>query len=704
MKKLEILSPAGGMESVVAAINCGADAVYLGTKELNARRSAANFERDELIEAVKLCHLNGVKVYVTLNTLLLEDEISIAKAAIKLCCEASVDAVIVDDMGMVRLIKEMAPSLRLHASTQMSVHNIEGVQYLKEHGFSRVVLARELSLTEITEIAKNTDIELEVFVHGALCMCISGQCYLSAMIGQRSGNRGLCAQPCRLKFSYDGKQEHALSLKDLSLIRHIDALREAGVTSLKIEGRMKRPEYVAAAVKACRNAADGHPDKEIEEKLANIFSRSGFTDGYLTGKLGQEMFGIRRKEDVLNMPGVLKDLERLAKTKTPRIGVRFKFSLKEGRKASLTATDQDGNTAKAVGDLPEKAINKPTDEALVQKSLQKTGGTVFYPEEIRCDIDDGLMLRVSQLNILRREVLEELEEKRRFQKPHPFIEKDVLLSEPVKQQAFQWRARFDRARQLSELALERMGLISLPLCEMHRLLSTEKGSREIDRLSGMDRAAFVERFQDKLAVELPRAMLGDNRPAREQLKELAQIGIRHVILHNIGHLKLIEDLPFTKHGGFSLNITNSVALDAYQKAGLSDATLSFELSMPQIEKITKTLPVGILCYGHLPMMLTRNCPIKNAIGCQKCGRRFLPLKDRMGNPFPVACENGVSELYNYLPLYIAEQKERFAFFSFATLYFTKEDRARCDEIIRMHLTHQKIDVPATKGLYYRGVL
>ncbi|WP_040195539.1 U32 family peptidase [Candidatus Soleaferrea massiliensis] len=710
MNQLEILAPCGGMESVQAAVHCGADAVYLGAKELNARRNAANFDEAELNEAAAYCHLNGVKVYLTLNTVLLDSEFELAGEVLRSACAAGIDAVIVDDLGLVRFVKEHAPNLRLHASTQMSIHNLEGVRMLEELGFHRVVLARELSLDEIRRIAEHTSVELEVFVHGALCMCVSGQCYLSSMIGQRSGNRGLCAQPCRLKFS-NGGNENALSLKDLSLIDHIPALRDAGVTSIKIEGRMKRPEYVAAAVKACHNAREGMVDFTLTDQLSDVFSRSGFTDGYLTGKRGPQMFGIRRKEDVLNMTGVLKELGRLAAKETPRVGVSFAFTLKAGQPAVLCAADADGNRASAAGDIPEKALNKPTDAALVEKSLQKTGGTPFYPENIDCDIDEGLVLSISKINLLRRAVLEDLMNQRSAvhqaeyrpsgQASWPSIQ-DAPEERP--KEAFHWRARYDRFEQVSASALEQLGYFSLPLSECVRLFLSEDMTNEAERFGLPDMRAFLDAYRDQLIIELPRGMFGGNQIIMGQLEKLRERGITHLLAHNLGAVWIGRELNYRLHGGFGLNVTNARSLEVYRRLGLEDMTLSFELSMLQISAMEKHLPAGILCYGHLPMMLTRNCPIQTAMGCKDCGRKFRPLVDRMGNEFPVACENTCAELYNHLPLYIAEQPERFEPLAFATLYFTKEDRARCDELISMHLEHRKTDQPATKGLYYRGVL
>ena len=310
MNKPEILAPAGSFDSLTAAVRCGADAVYLGGRELNARRNAANFSDEELAQAVEYCHARGVKVYITLNTLVRDDEMETAMNAVRCACDVKADALILQDIGLTSLIRRAAPDMPLHASTQTSVQTLDGIKMLADMGFCRAVLPRELSKKEIEKIAAQSPIELEMFVHGALCMCLSGQCQLSAVLGSRSGNRGLCAQPCRLPFAADGGTGHDLSLKDMSLIEYLPELAQMGVLSFKIEGRMKRPEYVAAAVTACKKSLAGESAAEYEHTLGAIFSRSGFTSGYYNGALGRDMFGVRRKEDVTAAKDVLSPLAR----------------------------------------------------------------------------------------------------------------------------------------------------------------------------------------------------------------------------------------------------------------------------------------------------------------------------------------------------------------------------------------------------------
>lgn len=403
----EILAPAGSMESLTAAVRCGADAVYIGAKRYSARASAQNFDKQELEKAVYYCHARGVKVYLALNTLLTDDEMDDAAETVKEACSLPVDAVIVQDIGLASFIRSACPSLRLHGSTQMSIHTPQGAKELYRQGFSRVVLARELSKEEIAEIAESCPIELEVFVHGALCMSVSGQCYFSSLLGGRSGNRGQCAQPCRLPFSVQGGTGHDLSLKDLSLLHHLGELRGLGVHSFKIEGRMKRPEYVAASVAAAKKAVSlGFLPYEDSKLLEQVFSRSGFTDGYYGEQLGRKMFGTRTKEDVAGaQPALLSQIRAQYKDEKQRIPVSFALQIKEGRPARLTARDLESHEACAEGALPQAALNAPLDASKCVVQLEKTGGTPFVCRDVRCDIDEGLSLPLSQINGMRREAL-----------------------------------------------------------------------------------------------------------------------------------------------------------------------------------------------------------------------------------------------------------------------------------------------------------
>ena len=413
MDRLEILAPVGGPEQLLAAVRCGADAVYFGLQGFNARRNAENFGGDDLRERIEYCHERGVRVHITVNTLVMDSELEDMRKTVDAACGAGADALIVQDLAVAAYARERWPQTELHASTQMAVHNAEGVRLAESLGFKRIVLARELSLSEIRDIYEKTGADLEVFVHGAHCMSVSGLCYLSSVIGGRSGNRGLCAQPCRLDCRLCGR-DHALSLKDLSYVQHIAELADAGVKSLKIEGRMKRAEYVAAAVTACRDAMEGRtPDMET---LKAVFSRSGFTDGYLTGDRGPSMFGYRTKDDVVAAEGVLEGLAKLYEKEPQTIPVDMLLYVQEGEPSQLSVSCSESRagelTATVLGPEPQTAKNLPITEGFARRSLAKTGGTPYRLNDLTLCAGEGLMLPSSALNDLRRRALEELKKER----------------------------------------------------------------------------------------------------------------------------------------------------------------------------------------------------------------------------------------------------------------------------------------------------
>ena len=400
---LEILAPCGSAESLDAALNTGADAIYLGMKTFSARKNASNFTYDELCKAVNKSHSQGVKIYIALNTLFFDDETAKLKEAIQQADHSGADAVIVQDLGTAQLVRRTAPRLKLHASTQMTITSLSGARFAEKQGFSRIVLPRELSLEEIKNITENTNIETEVFVHGALCVCLSGQCLLSAAIGGRSGNRGLCAQPCRLDYTCGGNQ-NVLSLKDLSLIDELQTLEAAGVTSAKIEGRMKRPEYVAAAVSQCRAALNG--ETTDVELLRSVFSRSGFTKAYFDGSF-RNMQGTRSKEDVEGSSEAIPKLRQLYRTPYKRFTVDMQIEVRADRPISCLISCGDLQEA-VTGVIPQPALTHPVTASEITDRMSKLGGTVFTAGKITCYIDDGISVSVSAVNELRRKAIDAL--------------------------------------------------------------------------------------------------------------------------------------------------------------------------------------------------------------------------------------------------------------------------------------------------------
>ena len=652
------------MESLIAAVRCGANAVYLGTKGINARRGATNFTFEELKQAVEYCHARDVKIYLALNILISDSERELAYKTVEAGLSLGVDAFIIQDLGLAKIIHSHFPTARMHASTQCSVNSPEGFKALEKMGFVRAVLPREMSLDEIREIRQATDMELEMFVHGALCMCVSGQCYLSAMLGGRSGNRGLCAQPCRLGFSADASRSCDLSLKDLSLIGNINEIAQAGVVSLKIEGRMKRPEYVAAAVSSCKKAIDGEYSASDENTLKSVFSRTGFTDGYFTGER-KDMFGTRQKEDVVAAKDVLKELSHLYDNENPLVPIDIEFICKANRKAELTARAL-GKEATVVGTVPETAINKPMTEESVETRLAKFGNTQFYLNNIKIDLDDGLILPASVINSMRREAVEILSEV----KIEPFTQMPYKADRYAEKNCTPYyTARF-------------LNPDSIPDKHPFKRIFIPIWSSDED---------FVD---NRAGVEIPRGLFGMEEKLTKRLEHLKKIGVRKALCSNLGAYSLAQKMGFEVYGDFGLNIFNSESAQLF-----NSPILSFEATLEQTNRIGAK-DTGIIGYGYLPLMLTRNCPIKNHLGCSRCTGK---LTDRKGFEFKVKCSPyPCVEVLNPVPVYMGDRQNEIKT-DFIHFYFTDESKNQVEQIINLFKTGGQFDGKYTRGLTYRGV-
>lgn len=687
MNKLEILAPAGSMESVTAAVRSGADAVYIGARQFSARAAAQNFSDAELKSAVEYCHARGAKVHLALNTLIKDNELDRALETLYKACKLPIDAVIVQDVGFASLVKKSVPDLPLHGSTQMSVHTPSGAKLLYDCGFKRAVLSRELSIREIEEIRKSCPIELEVFVHGALCMSVSGQCYLSAMLGGRSGNRGQCAQPCRLPFTVKGGSGFDLSLKDMSALEHLRELEQLGVASAKIEGRMKRPEYVACAVQAARQYLDtGCADETAVKNLRSVFSRSGFTDGYYSGRLGKEMFGTRQKDDVTAATNkVLNHIKNSCKNEIPRVPVSLCFTLNKNEGSIITVCDEDGNSITVYGDKGQPAINLPLTEEKALLQLKKTGGTPFWVNSVNCSIESGITLPTAEINRLRRQAFSALEEKRQFKKAYKINQININKEQHLlHDNNNKLRAYFPDTDIPSEFL--NCEFVYIPI---------SSPANEITRLINL---GF------NLAVVIPRAMFGIESITVKKLKAFKQLGISHCVALNLGAVKPGLKLGFTVHGGFGLNIMNTHSLNFLEELGLDDAEVSFELTAQQINRLGGSIKRGAVVYGHLPLMITRNCPVKNSgISCEKCGKSSV-ITDRKNIKFPLRCSNGCTELLNSVPLYMGDKMKDFSTVDYKVMMFTVENYVERVKILEKINTETKLNSGFTRGLYYRGVL
>ena len=689
MSKIEILAPVGNEEMLRAAVFSGADAVYLGFSGFNARTSANNFDADTLKEAVRFCHARGVAVHVALNATVYGGELPALEQAIRAVAASGADAVICQDLAVATLIGKIAPQLPRHGSTQMSVHSLQGALELKELGFTRVVLARELSLPEVEHITKHCGIETECFVHGALCMCVSGQCYMSAFLGGRSGNRGSCAGPCRLPFEANTLPEgkpgrlHHLSLKDNSVIDKLDKLQALGVASAKIEGRLRTPEYVAAAVSACLAGREGRAyDRDL---LKNAFSRSGFTSGYLDGKINGTMFGVRSEADAELTKKTLPALRELYRRERSRVPVKMKLEIEEGGE-KLTVTDADGNKAFAYGDAePQPARTDPAES--LHRSLAKTGGTPFAVEndDITVEMDGGpWFIPGSAVNELRREALDALLKKREVLRPWPTTDEHVpalpLRTLPPHRTL---RARFESWDQVPERALDGVEYLTLPIAQADRV------PRE---------------WRAKTLLELPRVMFGRlEEDTARRIAATQDAGFAGYEVSNIAHLRLCRGLPMS--GSFGLNITNQLAAQFYADNGLGSMLILPEVKDSDISTIAPTrngrpVPTGVLVYGHMPLMITRACPLQNIHDCAHCDKTGV-LTDRKAKKFPVRCGLGVRTIYNPVPIYMGDKPGALTV-DYGVAYFTLESREEAAKILEMIRTHAPFEGDFTRGLYFKG--
>lgn len=693
---MELLAPAGSMEALRAAVCNGADAVYLGADTFNARMNARNFSAADLQEAVVYCHVRGVKVHLTLNTLVLDREMPRAAELIRMAASCGVDAFIVQDLGMVSLCRQLAPDVPIHASTQMSIHSLEGVLEAAALGCSRVVLARELPAEEIAHICKKSPVEIEVFVHGALCMCYSGQCYLSAVIGRRSGNRGQCAQPCRLPYGY-GRFEstrYPLSLKDNCLAGELDELRRMGVASIKIEGRMKRPEYVAIVTRAYRTVLNGGKLTQADlQELETAFSRQGFTDGYFKGQTGSDMFGRRQEsEDTADLFASARATYEQGETQ--RIGVRFYAMIHRGQPARLAVEDPDGNLCRTYGPVPEQAVYRSLTAQDLEQQLKKTGGTPYLCTSVRSSLDPDLMLPASAINAMRRNVIAELTAKRgRAEKPHL-----NAYDEPPRYDGISGEPQLTVAVRTADQITSRM--LSMKPTVLYVPLSELVEHPELRQRVGVE---------TQLAAILPRVIWsGELVPIARQLRTVYDMGVRQVLAGNLGQLHIARAAGFAVRGDFGLNIVNSRAMRYLREQGLDSQLLSFELTLPQIRDISKAVPAEVLIYGRLPLMLMENCVIKNRTGTCTCQTGTVRLVDRVGEEFPIVKDPGTCRnvLLNGKKLYLLDKKDAFRGMGLwaLRLQFTTENPSEIDKVLMDYQGRAVFDAGSyTRGLYSRGV-
>ena len=691
---LELLAPAGSMEALRAAVQNGANAVYLGVGSFNARQSAKNFTPQTLVEAVKYCHIRGVQVHLTLNTLISDREMKEAAETIRHAAQNNIDAFIVQDLGVVQLCRQIAPHIPIHGSTQMTVHSLSGVQLCAAMGMKRVVLSRELSREEIRYICAKSPIEIEVFGHGALCMCYSGQCYMSAVIGGRSGNRGRCAQPCRQSYGYTHWQDkYPLSLKDNCLVHYVRELEEMGVASLKLEGRMKKPEYVATVTAVYRKAIDeGTVTKPMMDALMTAFNRQGFTDGYYTSRVDRKMFGVR--QDTRDDPQWLQAARQSFEAgETQLVDLKFRAVVSVDG-SSLTVTDPEGRTCQVPGPRPELARNVPLTGAVLAQRIAKTGGTPYRCVEVRTHVDPGLTISAASINAMRRDALNQLTALRARREENPIRKPKAVPMYSGPKTLPGLTVQVTTREQLTPKLLSmETAMLYVP---MHVLL--EDGDMTV---------RLVQR--GRLAAVLPRIVHDGEMPKLQQgLQQLQEWGVKNVLVGNLGLLGPAREAGMRIHGDFGLNIYNSGSMNVLRNLELASATVSFEMTMPQIRDLSKAVEAEIIAYGRLPLMVTEHCLIRNRTGECTCHLGAAKLVDKTGAEFHIIKDgdNCRSVLLNGKKLSWLDRQDDLAKLGVwaARLYFTTENSREVDRVLADYLEPQPFDPGAcTRGLYLRGV-
>ena len=623
----ELLAPAGDFECLVAAVRGGADAVYIGGKMFSARAFAKNFDIDEIKRAVTYCHLHGVKLYVTMNILIYDNELADAVAFATELYRVGVDALIVADLGLIRALRERLPDFELHASTQMSVNNSVGADFAYELGCTRVVLARELSGENMRAVTEACKAETEVFLHGALCVCHSGQCLFSSMIGGRSGNRGECAQPCRLPYN-GGK--YILSLSDLSLAEHIKELIETGVASLKIEGRMKSPDYVYTVTSIYRALLDENRNstKKENERLERAFSRGGFTDGYFTGDTFRKMTGVRTEADKRISESEAKGDFSIDRT---RVTAKVRMKLGEPARMTLSGVDIDREVT-AIGEAPSVAQNAPLTVLSVKERLAKMGNTFLSlsVSDIELELDGGINLSPSLINKLRRDAAEKFEDFTREATPTDLGRKvDTPLLE-------------------DENSLPKRTAIFFSADALVRL---DAGTRSYFDATFVSLGEYPSCADVADGVYLPPVIMEHELPrVKNMMAVVKALGAEVALVGNPSHLALAKEVGFRCIGDFRLNVTNARALSVWRDMGLSDVVISPELTARQ----ARSIGGRAIVFGRIPLMITERCFMKENFGCDKCGK--CTLVDRKGVKFPMMRESEHRNvIFNSAHTYMADK-------------------------------------------------
>lgn len=782
MEKVEILAPAGSMESLVAAINKGADAVYLGGNKFSARAYASNFDNDNMLKAVDYAHSYDVKIYVTLNTILKENEIEEAVRYVGYLYEIGVDALIIQDLGLLKRIKEDFPLMEVHASTQMTIHNGEAAVYFKDKGFHRIVLSREMTLEEIKYISKDLGIETEMFVHGAICVAYSGQCLMSSMIGGRSGNRGRCAQPCRMEYTLRGEKSgetkgHLLSPKDMCTIEDVEDIVETGVYSLKIEGRMKRAEYVAGVVDNYKKAVNKvlynkkYDEQAGKRQLLQLFNRSGFTNAYLKKNTGKDMMSFNSpknsgislgvvdksgdiviKEDLAVGDGIRYRDKGFTLSKIVHNGNEVK-SAKRGDKVKLYPIDYKkgdelfkslnkqlfdeleeylkpytkkiplnavvnfavdkpvvikinykGNDYEVLGEVVQKAEKRPLDQERIKEALKKSGEVAFKIENIELEnFEDGFM-RVSDLNNLRRDIIEKITKEvcRSYRRKRPAKgDKSKVSSEKTNVEIICSCITKEQVEALIEMKIEN--------------IAVDLFSREKNSVKKKDLLELAEKYKDiNFYVKTSTIVKGEFNKVVNTIEEVSSY-IKGIITSNVGIISKFKDKLYII-GDYKLNIVNSQSLAFYQE-DVDVPTLSLELNRGEIKSLMKNANgnAAMVVYGKPELMISEYCPIGSTFGGRNkdsgcngiCSKDKFKLIDRVNEELRVMTDLYCrSYILNPVPLNIIDEIEELKGFGITTFRFDFRDETykEVKNVISILKNGDAFDSKEyTKGHYRRGV-
>jgi len=718
---LEISSPAGSPEGVVAAVQNGADSVYLGFNEFNACTDADNFTFDELGRALEYCRVRGVKTYLTLNTIASDQELPVIAHQVKEANRYGIDAVIIQDLGVMQAVKQAIPEVPIFASTRMSVHNLEGVKMAAAMGFSRVTIARELSRKKIIHICRYSPIEIEIFVHGELCMGYSGQCYMSALLGKQSNNRGPCSEPCQLNYSTAGHIiTYPLALKDNCLVRYLEDIDSIGVTSVKIEGRANRPEYTALVTGIYSRAIRGvkAPSQESIKMLQKSFSKQGFTDGFYTDRKNAKMLGVREEDKRSDTALFSSTRKSYLNGEFQRVPIRFVGSIKTGKPIKLAAADDKKNSSVVYGPIPEQAFHKEVTTAFLQTQLHKTSGTPFICLGVKGTVDPGLTIPMSAFNEMRREAFAEILEQRKptIMRPEGNYRPDWLPAEDIladENEPFILTSQNPQKTKRPKTPLE-MPIITVSLTGVDQL------SDELEELCPKILYIPVTEFDYEsqklqkllknkditVAVSLPR-IIHDNEKKRiaGMLNRAKKLGINTALAGNIGHIQFARKHGMAVRGDFGFNVYNSETLYVLQKLGLLSATLSFELPFSEIRGLSKPIDTEVITYGRLPFMISESCIVRNSTDACTCDS-FSGLIDDQGAIIPVEPDHGCRNIvYNSKKLFMADKRRTVSSLGIwaERLSFTTENAIECVTILKRYMGLNDFKPPGfTRGLYFKS--